>query len=366
MFLRTAFQNLEPTFYAGLFDDPLLLVRVRPRGRSLLFDCGQLHHLAKRAIKSIEAIFISHAHMDHFMGIDTFVRHTMVSGRTFEVFGPPGLAGRMAHKLGGYDWNLAEDFWSTLRVHEIHPERIERTVFAGKESFRPRGEGASARCGRGIYHSDHLRVEAELFDHRIPVLGFRIVEKCGFRIDAGKVAAAGLSSGPWLGELQKRFYAKELDRPISVPRNEGGAEAAVDITGVELYRRIRREDRPAGIGYLTDIGLTPENHRRAVEFFAGVTLFVCECTYLSDNCGKARRGFHLCSDDLNRLLDEIRPRLFLPMHLSKTYQSCSFKLYRELRPPAGTTLLRIPDHQTPRPLLPAEIATPHEKKPPLP
>ena len=60
------FRYLEPTFFAGLFDDPLLLIRVRPTGRALLFDCGKMHHLAKRVYTSIDAIFISHAHMDHF------------------------------------------------------------------------------------------------------------------------------------------------------------------------------------------------------------------------------------------------------------------------------------------------------------
>lgn len=58
---RRAFRYLEPTFFAGLFADPLLLVRVGPQGRNLLFDCNQLHHLAKRVLKGVEAIFISHA-----------------------------------------------------------------------------------------------------------------------------------------------------------------------------------------------------------------------------------------------------------------------------------------------------------------
>jgi ribonuclease Z len=73
MILPSVFKQIEPTFPAGLLDDPLLLVRVRATGRSLLFDCGPLHHLAKRTIKSIDAIFISHAHMDHFMGMDAFL-----------------------------------------------------------------------------------------------------------------------------------------------------------------------------------------------------------------------------------------------------------------------------------------------------
>jgi ribonuclease BN (tRNA processing enzyme) len=105
---RLPFRFIEPTFFAGLLDDPLLLLNARPLGKSLLFDCGQLHHLAKRVLKSINAIFISHCHMDHFMGIDTFIRHNHVSPKTIDIFGPPGIAAKMASKLASYDWNLTE------------------------------------------------------------------------------------------------------------------------------------------------------------------------------------------------------------------------------------------------------------------
>jgi ribonuclease Z len=96
------FRYLEPTFFAGLFDDPLLLVRVRPSGRALLFDCGKMHHLAKRVYTSIDAIFISHAHMDHFMGMDSVIRHSHASPRTVDIFGPLGLSEKMAHKFACY------------------------------------------------------------------------------------------------------------------------------------------------------------------------------------------------------------------------------------------------------------------------
>ena len=63
MGIQLPFRYLEPTFFAGLLDDPVLLVRVRPLGSNLLFDCGEIHHLAKRVLTAIEAIFISHTHM---------------------------------------------------------------------------------------------------------------------------------------------------------------------------------------------------------------------------------------------------------------------------------------------------------------
>ncbi|MBE0596404.1 MAG: ribonuclease Z, partial [Desulfuromonadales bacterium] len=66
--MRLPFKFLEPAFFSGLVDDPILLVQLRPLGRSLLFDCGQITHLAKRVLRSIDAVFVSHAHMDHFMG----------------------------------------------------------------------------------------------------------------------------------------------------------------------------------------------------------------------------------------------------------------------------------------------------------
>ena len=110
MSIDLPFRYLEPTFFSGLLDDPVLLVRVRPLGSNLLFDCGQIHHLAKRILTSIDAVFISHAHMDHWMGIDTIIRHLHASSKTIDLFGPPGITDKLDHRLAAYDWNLAEEF----------------------------------------------------------------------------------------------------------------------------------------------------------------------------------------------------------------------------------------------------------------
>jgi len=121
--MRLPFRYLEPTFYAGLLDDPLLYLRQRPSGRGLLFDCGQLHQVAKRVLRSLEAVFISHAHMDHFMGVDTLVRSIHVAPRCVSLYGPPGITRRLAAKLAGYDWNLCEPWWGSLLVHEFDAEQ---------------------------------------------------------------------------------------------------------------------------------------------------------------------------------------------------------------------------------------------------
>jgi len=355
---RLPFRYLEPTFFAGLLDDPLLLVRVRPRGRNLLLDCGQVHHLAKRLLKGVEAIFVSHAHMDHFMGIDTFIRHNHVSPRTFDLYGPPGLAGRLAHKLCGYDWNLAEPYWCTFRVHEIHPGRNETWVLSGPDAFTCRFAEGAERSDRTIYHGDYLRVEAELCDHKIPVLAFRLTEREAFAVDGERLRRAGLVPGPWLRELKRRFCRGELATgPLKVLRRRGEETETAEIAdAAALLAEIRLPAAPASIGYLTDIGFSEENRRKTRELLREVTLLVCECSFLAADREKARVSYHLCSSDLNALVRDLRPRYLLPMHLSKSYLGRGEELYRELDLPPGTTLLRIPEHLTPRPLLPPEVA----------
>ena len=134
-FHRLPFRYCEPAFFGGLLDDPLLFLRIRPEGRALLFDCGQIAHLAKRVVKPITAVFITHAHMDHIMGVPTLVRHHHASPLPVDLYGPPAIAERVAHLLQGFDWNLREPTWFTLRVHEIHHDRILHFRFPGSEGL---------------------------------------------------------------------------------------------------------------------------------------------------------------------------------------------------------------------------------------
>ena len=353
------FRYLEPTFFAGLFDDPLLLVRVRPTGRALLFDCGKTHHLAKRVYTSIDAIFISHAHMDHFMGMDSVIRHSHASPRTLDVFGPPGLAERMASKFGCYDWNLADTFWGNFRVGEVKDDTITSTIFCGPEAFRAYPEGNRQSP---LYENDYLRVTAVRLEHRIDVLAFRVDEGVAFALDDERMAAAGILRGEWLRDLEGLFHDKSLaGKALRVPVRVGERiEECCEPDAEDLYRRIMKHETPASIGYFTDIGYSEENLEKLVGLLKGVTLLVCECAFLARDQRKAQLSRHLCTTDLNLILDRLRPRYVLSMHLSKTYQGGSHPLYEEIEPPEGVTVLRIPERLTPRPIMASEVPKPVE------
>ena len=355
--MRRIFRYLEPTFFAGLIEDPCLVVRDRPIHRSIMLDCGSLHHLAKRELKPVRAIFVSHAHMDHFMGFDVFVRQVHASPRTVELFGPPGFAQRVAARLSGYDWNLAEPYWCTFQVHEVHPKRLVSFDFPGPEGFPCRLRGERLREGSVIYRHNHLEVAAELLDHGMPVLAFRVNETRLFSVDKLKMAGLDLVPGDWLRELKRRFFADwPAEGPLVVLRRRSQVVTEEPVADCEsLYLDIRVVQQLSDIGYLTDIGFTPENRERAIRFLSGVTLLVGECAFLAEDRHKARASRHLCTGDVNELLADLRPRFFLPMHLSKTYLGRSPELYAELDPPPGTTILRLPEHVVPRPLFACEV-----------
>jgi ribonuclease Z len=355
---RIPFRTVEPAFFAGLLDDPVLLLNIRPTGRGVLIDCGRVHHLAKRVMKSIDVLFVTHAHMDHFMGIDTVIRHNHVSPRTLELFGPPGMAEKMTAKFSSYDWNLTEQYWCSFRVHEVHQDFIATFLFPGPEGFPCRPEGKQPRLDKVIYRNGFLQVEADLCDHKIPVLIFRITERPSFLIDVEKMMREGFVGGPWLRQLKKRFYHGGLSgEPLTVLRVRDGRvaeEAVKDV--VQLYKRIRKEQPPSSIGYVTDIGFTEENLDRVFTLFRDVTLLVCECSFLAVDRDKARVSSHLCTSDVNFLLARLRPPFFLPMHLSKSYIHDYERIYEELEIPGDVTLLRLPKYLTPRPLLTYEAA----------
>jgi len=345
------FRHIEPFFCAGLFDDPLLLVHIKPLGRSCLFDCGQVHHLAKRMVKRTTSLFISHAHMDHFMGVDSFIRHNHVSPATFDIFGPPGITEKMAHKLAAYDWNLTEPSWCSLRVHDVFPERLATALFPGPDGFPCRQAGDAVRTDPVVYRNEWIEVAAASCDHRIPSLIYRITERPRFVIDQTRMAELGLVPGDWLRLLKKRILGGGAGGPLAAQRRRDEGVEEWTVTEPEiLYDRIRLEESPAAVGYIGDIGAGSENLAQVDSLLAGVTLLVCSCSFLAKDRDKARHSCHLCTSDLNLLVDRIRPRFLLPMHLSKSYQGRSALLYDELELPPGVTLLRLPPHLTPRPL----------------
>lgn len=343
------FRFLNVTVPAGLFDDPLLLLRTTPTGRSILLDCGRIEHLAKRVVREIDAVFVTHAHMDHFMGFSSLVRQLHVSPRTVAVFGPPGLAARAAATFAGYDWNLTEPHWGSFRVHEIHPDHLETTLFPGPEGFPPRPEGSAPLAGGHVFATRHLAVSSVACDHLIPSLAYRVEERPSFGIDDRAMARQGVLPGGWIEEMRRRFARGALAGPLRVPRLREGEPVEEVRDGNEVWATLGMRRKPAAVGYVTDVGFSRDNEEKLVTLLTGVTVLVCECAFPRSARERARVSGHLCSDDVSRLAAVIRPRYLVPIHLSKTWLGRSREIFAELELPPGTELVALPERLVPAP-----------------
>jgi len=113
-----------------LFEDPGLYVSLRFERRALLFDLGQIDALTPREILALTDVFVTHTHIDHFIGFDRLVRVSLARPKTLRLYGPPGFNAQVVHKLAAYTWNLVENYSAhlTLISTEIHPDQTLHTL----------------------------------------------------------------------------------------------------------------------------------------------------------------------------------------------------------------------------------------------
>src|SRR5215510_10374172 len=130
---------MNPSFSSYLvndvFGDPGLYVDVRWSKRAFLFDLGDNAPLGPARLLRAGDIFISHTHMDHFIGFDAVLRVALGRGKTLRVYGPPGLIENVQGKLRGYTWNLVDGYPLTIDVREFHQHDVRRALFRATDGF---------------------------------------------------------------------------------------------------------------------------------------------------------------------------------------------------------------------------------------
>ena len=99
----------HPSLVNGRYGDPTVYVETLFEKHSLLFDVGEIASLPARKIRRVDQIFVSHAHIDHFVGFDHLLRLLVGHEKTVQLYGPVGFAERVFHKLQAYRWNLVEN-----------------------------------------------------------------------------------------------------------------------------------------------------------------------------------------------------------------------------------------------------------------
>ncbi len=252
---------MRPSFHATLVNDPGgdpgVYVDFLFERRALLFDLGDLHGLAPRKLLRVSDVFVSHTHMDHFMGFDWLVRLLLGRGQTVRLHGPPGFAAQVAHRLQGYTWNLVENYETdfTLEVREFHPDgRGRRARFRCRAGFQAEGEADFSWDGEVLLDEEALRVRVAFLDHKVPCLAFALEEKQHYNVWKNRLDEMGLPTGAWLQALKRALRRGEPDSAAFrvAWRDERGETHERILTLGELRARVVQITPGQKIAYVTD------------------------------------------------------------------------------------------------------------------
>lgn len=170
-------------FTAGLvndpFGDPGAYVEFLFRGEAILFDLGDIHVLPPRKVLKVKAIFVSHTHMDHFIGFDHFLRLCLGRDKRVRLFGPPGFNANVLGKINSYTWNLIENYTNNLdiEVAEVYENKKETYRYSLQNGFRPEKIGLAEMRNGILLEGEFYNVRGISLDHKVPCLAFALEEK---------------------------------------------------------------------------------------------------------------------------------------------------------------------------------------------
>jgi ribonuclease Z len=203
-------------------------ILVEAGARRILIDAGRgatqrLWDLGQRALlTSIDAVFLTHLHSDHVVGLPDLWLTSGVFGRNTELqlIGPPGTAEMGGHLVQAFAWDI--------------------TTRASDEGFHVAARTLAARNVQPgvVYDRDDLKVTAFAVDHGPPKPAY------GYRVDYRGRSVA------FSGDV--KFY------PPLAEHAKGVDVLVHEVVSPEVEMRRAQTPDPEGIKRIIDHHATPE------------------------------------------------------------------------------------------------------------
>lgn len=330
---------MKPLFHPSLvnepFGDPGLYIDFLYDRRALLFDIGDISSLPPRKLLRLSDVFVSHTHVDHFIGFDHLVRICLGREKVIRFYGPPGFVDCVGHRLAGYTWNLVRNYPTdfTVVAIEVHPDGSGLSAeFHCREAFRREGERTLTFTDGILLEEEAFLIRTTFLDHKIVSLGFALEEQLHVNIMKNRLDEMGLAVGPWLTELKRGVQqGAGDDGEIVVWRREGGRRIEERrLTIGELKRQALHIVPGQKIAYVTDVRNSPQNRERIVELARGADYFFIEAMFLHEEEARAAEKCHLTTRQAGELARQAGAARAIPIHFSAKHLGEEAALRREL------------------------------------
>ena len=244
----------------------------------ILIDCGEgtqfrldTFHIKKN---SVEFIFISHLHGDHYFGLIGLLTSFNLSGRTaaLHLFGPSPLIDIIQLQLRHNGANLRYPL-------EFHATEMDGTHV--------------------IFDHSLFEVISFPLQHRIPTTGFLFIEKPSMRnIIKEKIEEYGL----------------RVDQIIALKNGDSGIEIEGKEVSAETF--LYPPAPPRSYAYCSDTSYD----ERLVEILKDVTVLYHEATFEKDNAALALKTMHSTSEEAALMAQKSGAKQLLIGHFSSRYK----------------------------------------------
>lgn len=252
---------------------------VNVRERYFLIDCAEGTQLQLRRYKArtqrIHAVFISHLHGDHYLGLMGLLSTMHLMGRraALKLYGPPGLM-------------------EILRAHWHHGQ----TTLGFDLVFIPLEKGAEQK----LYEDSQTVVHSFPLKHRIDCWGFRVAEQPLKR----KVIREAVKRHEVPVAWMKRVVAGE----------DFVNEKGVVVPNTELTHAPRP---PKEYAYCSDTMFD----ERIVQYIKGADVLYHEATFAELLRARAKETFHSTAKDAAEIAKQANVTKLVLGHFSARYKS---------------------------------------------
>jgi len=315
---------MKPDFHHrllnGYFEDPCLFIRIPREKRAILFDSGNINRLGQADICKITDVFVTHTHIDHFIGFDTLLRATLRRDIPLNIYGPSNILSCVEGKLKGYTWNLISEYPSVINVFSWNSKTLLHTAFKAENGFR-KETVSRTKSDRVLLKDPMFKVSAVCLDHGTPCLAYSIEEEFHINIDKEILSRKGLTVGPWLSGFKK------------ILREGSGNDRILNIDGkshnINQLNDIARITKGQKISYATDIAMTEKNITGLIALAKDSDIFYCEAYFLEKDRERALERFHLTAGTCGLIARKAGVKTLNLMHFSPKYRDCPESVIKE-------------------------------------
>jgi ribonuclease Z len=324
----------------GSAGDPALFIDYPGRDNALLFDAGELEALDAERLGDLEAVFITHHHVDHFMGLDRIVRANLDREKTLHLYGPGETIHKVYDRIKSYEYPFFPFQKIVLRVYEVLEDRLLSADLECARQFPEPQIAERALQGRVpvIYENDDLVVEAAQVDHTVPCLAFALVEKPGPHPDASRLAQGPLRPGPWVA------------RVLDMLRAGAPADTEVEIDGGRftlgsLAESYFTTSEGARLAYVTDTAWSETSRPVLLELVRRARRLYCDSYYASGQLRQAQTYRHMTATQAAELAAAAQVEELVLIHFAPRYKGRYEQLLEEARAIFPKTFAELGDRE---------------------